>query len=72
MDQDKTPTLETAREFIQEALRAYVHDPAQSDFQSGYLTALYVVGVEALGMKLQEAPEPTTSGQVLSHLLVVK
>jgi len=72
MDQEKTPTLETAREFILEALRAYVHDPADSDFQSGYLTALYVVGVEALGMELEGAPEPTRPRQAPSHLRLVK
>lgn len=72
MDQEETPTLATAREFIQEALGAFVHDPADSDFQAGYLAALYVIGTEALGMKLEGLSEPAAPRQAVSHLRVVK
>lgn len=52
-------SVEYAQAFIRDALQAYVHDPADTDFQRGYLACLYVVGREALGMEFEEDGPPT-------------
>jgi hypothetical protein len=52
-------------------MAAFVRDPADSDFQGGYLAALYVVAKEGLGMDLDAPPLPAPD-QAPSWLRVVK
>lgn len=51
-------TIESAREHVMEALKGFVNDPADSDYQKGYLAALYEIGVHGLGMDLLTKTEP--------------
>ena len=46
-----------ARNYVTEAIASFQNDPADSDFQRGYLAALEVVGKEALGMDIDLEPE---------------
>lgn len=57
MSDDPNTTVEGAREHIREALRQFVVDPTDTDFQQGFLEALYVIGREGLGMDLGDDPE---------------
>lgn len=47
-----------ARAYVAEAIASFDGDPADSDFQRGYLAALEVVGREALGMEIAEPELP--------------
>ena len=49
--------IEKARAYITEEIASFQSDPADSDFQRGYLAALEVVGKEALGMDIDLDPE---------------
>ena len=51
-------TIPEARAYVAEAIASFDGDPADSDFQDGYLAALYVVGREALGMEIEEPSHP--------------
>lgn len=64
-------TVESARAHIAEALEQYVRCPAESDFESGYLAALYVIGTEALGMKF-DGHAPIVPPERKVHLSIVK
>jgi len=52
LSDDPNTTVESARQHIREALRQFVTDPSDTDFQQGFLEALYVIGREGLGMDL--------------------
>lgn len=47
-----------ARQYIAEVIASFDGDPADSDFQLGYLEALRVVGREALGMDIPDPELP--------------
>lgn len=49
--------IEKARAYITEEIASFQSDPADSDFQRGYLAALEVVGKEALGMDIDLDPK---------------
>lgn len=49
-----------ASAYIDEAIASFDGDPADSDFQRGYLAALYVVGREALGMEIEDPSDLPT------------
>lgn len=67
------PTIESVREYIGEALMAFVNDPPDSDIQLGYQNALYVIAVEALGLDPgPDTPEPAPKPKQVSYLRVVK
>lgn len=51
-------TVDSARKHIMEALVGFVNDPADSDYQRGYLAALYEIGINGLGMDLLTKTEP--------------
>jgi hypothetical protein len=42
------------RAYITQALASFDNDPADSDFQLGYLAALRIIGREALGMEIAD------------------
>lgn len=50
--------IEKARAYVAEAIASFDGDPADSDFQVGYLAALRVVGREALGMEIEDPELP--------------
>lgn len=50
-------TVDSARAFVSQALEGFVYDPADSEFQKGYLEALYQIGRHGLGMDLGKEPE---------------
>ena len=60
------------RQWIEEAMAGFMRDPADDDFQRGYLAALYVVGAELFQMDLgQVMPQPPAPRQA-THLKLVK
>ena len=72
------PTIDDVRNFVWEALRSFTGDPPDSDFQRGYLHALYVVGIEALNLDLDPVEHLPTDPEFLArprqvpHLRLVK
>lgn len=52
MDNVVSFDAEKASKYIQQALAGFINDPADSDFQRGYLAALLTVYQEGLGKGL--------------------
>lgn len=69
------PTIESARQFVRDALAGFVTDPPDTDVQQGYLEALYVFANEALGMALPDLNHPIQTKPPAtrpSHLRIVE
>ena len=68
------PTIESARQFVRDALAGFVTDPPDTDVQQGYLEALYVFANEALGMKIMCDLYPAEGGAPpkVRHLRLVE
>lgn len=65
--------IKKARAYISSSIQSFDGDPADSDFQEGYLAALYVIGKEALGMDLVDPSiKISEAKQKIPHLRLVK
>lgn len=68
--------IEKARAYVSEAIDAFDRDPADTEFQAGYLAALFVVAKEALGMEIEDPTglidEIRSTGDVREGLRLVE
>lgn len=58
---DGSALLESAREYVERAIASYAGDPADNQFQKGYLAALEVVRDEAFSAQPPAAPVEATT-----------